>query len=75
LRLVKPCTRCTIPSIDQGTGLPSTDPGPVLRQFRFDKKLLGVTFGENAVIASGTGCEVERGASCRVSFEAAAAAS
>lgn len=72
LRLVKPCVRCTIPSIDQRTGLPSTDPGPVLRQFRFDKGLLGITFGENAVIASGTGCEIERGASCRVSFEPAA---
>lgn len=74
LRLVKPCVRCTIPSIDQCTGLPSTDPGPVLRQFRFDKKLLGVTFGENAVITAGTGCEIERGAGCRVSFEPAVAA-
>jgi uncharacterized protein len=74
LRLVKPCVRCTIPSIDQRTGLPSTDPGPVLRQFRFDRKLLGITFGENAVIAAGTGCEIERGASCRVSFESDCAA-
>jgi uncharacterized protein len=73
LRLVKPCVRCTIPSIDQRTGLPSTDPGPVLRQFRFDRKLLGITFGENAVIAAGASCEIERGASCRVSFESAAA--
>ena len=53
LRLVKPCTRCTIPSVDQRTGMPATDPGPVLRKFRFDKALRGVTFGENAVIASG----------------------
>jgi uncharacterized protein len=69
LRLVKPCTRCTIPSIDQRTGLPGTDPAPVLRQFRFDKELLGITFGENAVIAAGSGCEVERDAACRVGFE------
>jgi uncharacterized protein len=74
LRLVKPCVRCTIPSIDQRTGLPSTDPGPVLKQFRFDKELLGVTFGENAVVASGTGSEIERGATCHVTFEPAAAA-
>jgi uncharacterized protein len=74
LRLVKPCVRCTIPSIDQRTGLASTDPGPVLKQFRFDKELLGVTFGENAVIASGTGSEIERGATCHVTFEPAAAA-
>jgi len=69
LRLVKPCTRCTIPSIDQQSGLPSTDPAPVLRRFRFDRELLGVTFGENAVIAAGSGVEIECGARCRVSFE------
>ena len=73
LRLVKPCTRCTIPSIDQRTGLPSTDPAPVLRTFRFSRELLGITFGENAVITSGTGCQIERGATCRVTFEPAAA--
>jgi hypothetical protein len=75
LRLVKPCTRCSIPSIDQRTGQPSTDPLPVLRPFRFDKELLGITFGENAVIVAGAGSEVRRGSSCRVSFEPAAAAS
>jgi uncharacterized protein len=68
LRLVKPCTRCTIPSIDPQTGSFATDPAPVLRKFRFDKELRGVTFGENAVIVSGVGCEIERGADCRVSF-------
>lgn len=66
LRLVKPCTRCTIPSVDQRTGMPATDPGPVLRKFRFDSKLRGVTFGENAVIANGCGCEIGRGSDCRV---------
>ncbi|MBS0367016.1 MAG: MOSC N-terminal beta barrel domain-containing protein [Proteobacteria bacterium] len=67
LRLVKPCTRCTIPSIDQHTGLKSTDPAPVLRQFRFDRKLRGVLFGENAVIeARGAGL-IERGSRVGVS--------
>jgi uncharacterized protein len=72
LRLVKPCTRCSIPSLDPHTGEPSTDPLPVLRKFRFDRALLGVTFGENAVIARGTGCEIERGAHCRVTLEGGA---
>jgi len=72
LHLVKPCTRCSIPSGDPRTGEPSTDPLPELRKFRFDRELLGVTFGENAVIARGTGCEIERGAQCRVGFEALA---
>ena len=69
LRLVKPCTRCSIPSRDPCTGEPATDPLPALRKFRFDRELLGVTFGENAVIARGTGCEIERGAHCRVTFD------
>ena len=73
LRLVKPCTRCTIPSVDQHTGEPSTDPVPVLRQFRFDKALRGVTFGENAVIVTGVTREIERGITCRVVFEPASA--
>jgi uncharacterized protein len=69
LRLVKPCTRCTIPSIDQLTGDPSIDPAPVLRQFRFDKALRGVTFGENAVIVAGSDARIERGATCQVGFD------
>jgi uncharacterized protein YcbX len=68
LRLVKPCTRCTIPSIDQRTGTPATDPVAVLRTFRFDKALRGITFGENAVIVSGAGGEIERGSACHVTF-------
>jgi MOSC domain-containing protein len=73
LRLVKPCTRCAIPSLDHRTGQPATDPLPVLRKFRFDKALRGITFGENAVIVTGAGALIERGAQCQVSFETPAA--
>jgi len=69
LRLVKPCSRCTIPSIDQSTGRPAIDPAPVLRQFRFNKAQRGITFGENAVIVSGADTLIERGAACQVQFE------
>jgi uncharacterized protein YcbX len=69
LRLVKPCTRCTIPSIDPRTGERSTDPSPILRSFRFDRELRGVTFGENAVIATGAGALLEQGSECHVTFE------
>lgn len=69
LTLVKPCTRCIIPSTDQRTGVRGLDPLPVLRTFRFDRKLLGVTFGENAVITRGVGELLERGASCRVIYK------
>jgi uncharacterized protein YcbX len=70
LKLVKPCTRCVITSTDQRTGERSTNPLPYLRQFRFDRDLLGVTFGENAVVAAGVGASIERGAECVVTFEA-----
>jgi uncharacterized protein len=69
LRLVKPCTRCTVPSVDQLTGERSTDPAPVLKNFRFDKTLRGVTFGENAVISHGLGVELRRGVPCQVTFD------
>ncbi|MHB8815267.1 MAG: MOSC domain-containing protein [Steroidobacteraceae bacterium] len=69
LTLVKPCTRCIIPSTDQRTGIRGLDPVPFLRTFRFDRKLLGVTFGENAIISGGVGEFVERGAECRVTYD------
>jgi uncharacterized protein len=64
LHLVKPCTRCIITSTDQRTGERSTNPLPVLRTFRFDRALLGVAFGENAVVRGGVGLSIERGAEC-----------
>lgn len=70
LRLVKPCTRCTIPSIDQQSGARSTDPTPALKKFRHSRELHGVMFGENAVILSGTGSEITREAEVRVSYDA-----
>ena len=69
LTLVKPCTRCIIPSTDQRTGVRGLDPLPVLKTFRFDRKLLGVTFGENAIITRGVGEFLERGAECRVTYK------
>jgi uncharacterized protein YcbX len=74
LRLVKPCTRCVIPSIDQHTGEPSTNPTPVLRELRFNPVLRGVTFGENAILTAGDGSVLLSGADCVVSFDDAARA-
>jgi uncharacterized protein len=70
LRLVKPCTRCVITATDQMTGERSTNPLPVLRKYRFDRTLLGVAFGENAVIVSGFGLALTRGADCRAVMSA-----
>jgi MOSC domain-containing protein len=70
LRLVKPCTRCIITSTDQQTGDRTTNPLPVLRTFRFDRALLGVTFGENAIVTTGVGAFLEVGREAVVTFEA-----
>jgi uncharacterized protein len=61
LRLVKPCARCVITSIDQHTGVASTNPLPVLRRFRFDRELRGVTFGSNAIVTKGAPSILSRG--------------
>jgi uncharacterized protein len=51
LRLVKPCTRCTITTVDQATGLANGDePVRTLRSYRWDATLRGVTFGQNAIV-------------------------
>lgn len=71
LALVKPCTRCVIPSTDQRTGVRGFDPVSVLRTFRFDRNLRGVCFGENAVIRAGVGEVLERGAPCEIAYDRA----
>jgi uncharacterized protein YcbX len=61
LKLVKPCTRCVITSLDQTTGAASTNPLPALRAFRWNAELNGVTFGENAEVQSGSGSRLRVG--------------
>ncbi len=61
LRLVKPCSRCSTTTVDQLTGIPGSDPLPTLKQFRFNRELLGVTFGMNTVIVAGIGKELRLG--------------
>lgn len=54
LRLVKPCTRCSIPNVDPATAESGTEPGATLAGFRADPRMQGgITFGVNAVAAAG----------------------
>lgn len=69
LKLVKPCTRCVITSLDQATGLPAGDPLPALRAFRWNTTLHGVTFGENAEIQSGSGAILRVGDEAEIGWE------
>ncbi len=61
LRLVKACTRCSTTAVDPATGAAGVNPLPVLRSYRFDRELRGVTFGQNAVIVAGVGRRVRAG--------------
>jgi uncharacterized protein YcbX len=51
LRIVKPCTRCSITTTDQATGVPQGDePLRTLKTYRWDAALRGVAFGQNALV-------------------------
>lgn len=59
LKLVKPCVRCTVPSVDPSTGVQGTEPGDTLATYRDDARMNGVTFGMNAIVMAGG--ELRRG--------------
>jgi len=68
LRLVKPCTRCSIPTFDHLSGAPAVNVLRTLKEFRFDRALKGVTFGVNAVIERGVGEALARGTTFTVAY-------
>jgi len=68
LQFVKPCTRCVITSLDQASGMPDVNPLPTLREFRWNPKLQGVTFGENANVLSGTGTSLRVGDAVEIAW-------
>lgn len=56
LRLVKPCMRCSITTTDQQKGaVDGEEPLRTLKEYRFDRKLRGVMFGQNAIVVAGVG--------------------
>ncbi len=62
LRLVKPCTRCAITTTDQQAGaVDGVEPLATLKSYRFDRQLLGVAFGQNAIVVSGAGARLRVG--------------
>jgi hypothetical protein len=71
LKLVKPCTRCTIPDVDPVTAATSHEVGDLLTTFRADPRMKGATtFGINAIVLEGLGCTLRVGqvGSARFSF-------
>lgn len=69
LRVVKPCTRCKITTIEQTTGISQGfEPLNTLRGYRRNAALKGVTFGQNVVIVSGIGSHLQVGQALDVSL-------
>ena len=62
LRLVKPCSRCSIPNVDPANGETSNQPGDTLASYRADARVEGaVTLGMNAVVVKGFDCTLRVG--------------
>ncbi|HEY8099734.1 MAG TPA: MOSC N-terminal beta barrel domain-containing protein [Burkholderiaceae bacterium] len=62
LKPVKPCARCTIPSVDQVTGIIGPSPLDILQSYRANPKVDGgLTFGMNAILIEGAGQTVHIG--------------
>lgn len=62
LKLVKPCSRCSIPDVDPGLGVEHAVVSPLLQTYRQDRRLMGaVTFGMNAIVSRGAGITLTEG--------------
>ena len=71
LRAVKPCARCVVTTTDQAKGTRDGDePLRTLREFRFDRRLKGVTFGQNLILIDGAGEELRVGQSVALEWKA-----
>lgn len=71
LRLVKPCTRCAITTTDQKSGaVDGVEPLRTLKEYRFDRELRGVCFGQNAIVVGGAGRTLRVGESFDVAWKA-----
>lgn len=70
IRLVKPCVRCTIPSVDPDTGAQGHEPGDTLATFRADARVDGgITFGMNAVVVEGFDRVLRVGQTARAAWQ------
>lgn len=62
LKPVKPCARCTVPAVDQASGIESpVSPLDTLDTYRMNTQVGGATLGMNAVVAAGAGAILSRG--------------
>jgi uncharacterized protein YcbX len=70
LRMVKPCARCTITTTNQQTGeVEGVEPLRTLKEYRWDRELRGILFGQNAIIVSGAGERLRVGDSFEITWK------
>jgi uncharacterized protein YcbX len=70
LRVVKPCTRCSITTTDQQAGaVDGVEPLATLKTYRHDRALMGVAFGQNAIVVSGVGSRLRVGDEFALSWQ------
>lgn len=75
LKLVKPCTRCRIPTTDQITAeLDGDEPLRTLKTYRFDSRLRGVIFGQNTIILQGADRVLRQGQILQIRWKQTASA-
>lgn len=65
--LVKPCTRCSVPDVDQSTAVPRQEPGLTLAAYR--KLEIGVVFGQNGIVDARDGATLRVGDSAEVELD------
>jgi uncharacterized protein len=66
LKLVKPCSRCTIPDVDPLTAAQGHSVADTMSAYRANARIGGaLAFGQNAIIVAGVGHRVRVGAAVR----------
>ncbi len=70
IRMVKPCTRCSITTTDQQRGtLDGIEPLATLKTYRYSAGLKGVCFGMNAIPIDGVGATLHVGQSLDIAWK------
>lgn len=67
LALVKPCTRCPMPNVDQLTGERYDEPGWTLATYR--QLDIGVVFGQNAIVSAPEGSLLKVGDAVEIELD------
>ncbi|MBB1594896.1 MOSC domain-containing protein [Achromobacter sp. UMC46] len=67
MAFVKPCTRCSIPDIDQRTARQHDEPGRTLAGYR--NLEIGVVFGQNAILDAPAGARLKVGDAVEIELD------